>query len=370
MTIKKRSSSSTVSVIDDENENLDLSDISDDEIDDNDDDSQVNYMNVDISTDNIEDIITNKMEMKPTLDDIYSLGSDSDDSENINPALPKNVAVDDPVRLYLREIGRIKLLSASEEVELAKIILEGGAKGIRAKKKLVQANLRLVVSIAKKYVGRGMLFLDLIQEGNLGLIRAAEKFDHERGFKFSTYATWWIRQAITRAIADQARTIRIPVHMVETINKLKKVTRKLAQDLSRKPTEEELAYEMNVSITKLREIIKIAQEPLSLETPIGKEEDSRLGDFIEDKDADAPVKMVASELLKEDLQEVMKQLSPRERDVLRLRFGMDDGRQRTLEEVGQLFGVTRERIRQIEAKALRKLRHPNRRKRLEEYVEV
>jgi len=370
MTIKKRSSSSVVSVVDEDNENLDLNDISDDDIEENEEDGQVNFMNVDISTDNIEDIITSKMEMKPTLDDIYSLNNDSDDSENANTGLPKNVAVDDPVRLYLREIGRIKLLSASEEVELAKIILGGGASGLRAKKKLVQANLRLVVSIAKKYVGRGMLFLDLIQEGNLGLIRAAEKFDHERGFKFSTYATWWIRQAITRAIADQARTIRIPVHMVETINKLKKVTRKLAQDLSRKPTEEELAYEMNVSITKLREIIKIAQEPLSLETPIGKEEDSRLGDFIEDKDADAPVKMVASELLKEDLQEVMKQLSPRERDVLRLRFGMDDGRQRTLEEVGQLFGVTRERIRQIEAKALRKLRHPNRRKKLEEYVEV
>ena len=368
MTIKKRSSSSVVSVVDEENENLDLNDISEDDIQENEEDNRVNYMNVDISTDNIEDIITSKMEMKPTIDDIYSLSPDSEDSDSIG--LPKGVAVDDPVKLYLREIGRIKLLSASEEVELAKIILEGGAKGVKAKKKLVQANLRLVVSIAKKYVGRGMLFLDLIQEGNLGLIRAAEKFDHERGFKFSTYATWWIRQAITRAIADQARTIRIPVHMVETINKLKKVTRRLAQDLSRKPTEEELAYEMNVSITKLREIIKIAQEPLSLETPIGKEEDSRLGDFIEDKEADAPVKMVASELLKEDLQEVMKQLSPRERDVLRLRFGMDDGRQRTLEEVGQLFGVTRERIRQIEAKALRKLRHPNRRKRLEEYVEV
>ena len=272
--------------------------------------------------------------------------------------------------MYLREIGRIKLLTADEEIDLARKIVAGGNQGAIAKRKLVQANLRLVVSIAKKYVGRGMLFLDLIQEGNLGLIRAAEKFDHERGYKFSTYATWWIRQAITRAIADQARTIRIPVHMVETINKLKKVTRKLAQELARKPSEEELSAEMGISINKLREIIKVAQEPLSLETPIGKEEDSRLGDFIEDKDADAPVKTVAHELLREDLAEVLSSLSPRERDVLRLRFGMDDGRQRTIEEVGQLFGVTRERIRQIEAKALRKLRHPNRSKRLKEYIEV
>ncbi|MCD8025122.1 MAG: RNA polymerase sigma factor RpoD [Candidatus Gastranaerophilales bacterium] len=283
---------------------------------------------------------------------------------------PKGISIDDPVRMYLREIGRIKLLTADEEIDLARKIVAGGNLGAIAKRKLVQANLRLVVSIAKKYVGRGMLFLDLIQEGNLGLIRAAEKFDHERGYKFSTYATWWIRQAITRAIADQARTIRIPVHMVETINKLKKVTRKLAQELARKPTEEELSVEMGISINKLREIIKVAQEPLSLETPIGKEEDSRLGDFIEDKDADAPVKTVAHELLREDLAEVLSSLSPRERDVLRLRFGMDDGRQRTLEEVGQLFGVTRERIRQIEAKALRKLRHPNRSKRLKEYIEV
>lgn len=284
--------------------------------------------------------------------------------------MTKGVSVDDPVRMYLREIGRIKLLTADQEIDLARKIIEGGNAGAIAKRKLVQANLRLVVSIAKKYVGRGMLFLDLIQEGNLGLIRAAEKFDHERGYKFSTYATWWIRQAITRAIADQARTIRIPVHMVETINKLKKVTRKLAQELSRKPTEDELAQEMNISIGKLREIIKVAQEPISFEAPIGKEEDSRLGDFIEDKDADAPAKTVAQELLREDLAEVLSGLSPRERDVLRLRFGMDDGRQRTLEEVGQLFGVTRERIRQIEAKALRKLRHPNRSKRLKEYVEV
>lgn len=366
MSKKRQGSSSIVNIMEDEN--LDLNNIDDEEamMAGND---RVNYMNVDISTDNIEDIITHKIENKTSLDDIYMMNEESEEEE-IDMELPKSIAIDDPVRLYLREIGRIKLLSASEEIELARVILEGGTPGAMAKRKLVQANLRLVVSIAKKYVGRGMLFLDLIQEGNLGLIRAAEKFDHERGFKFSTYATWWIRQAITRAIADQARTIRIPVHMVETINKLKKVTRRLAQDLSRKPTEEELAFEMNVSIPKLREIIKIAQEPLSLETPIGKEEDSRLGDFIEDKEADAPIKTVASELLKEDLQEVMKQLSPRERDVLRLRFGMDDGRQRTLEEVGQLFGVTRERIRQIEAKALRKLRHPNRRKRLEEYVEV
>lgn len=303
----------------------------------------------------------------PEDDEIMKSDMDEVDEIDLNP--PRGVAVDDPVKMYLREIGRIHLLTADEEIELARKIVLGGKAGEIAKRKLVQANLRLVVSIAKKYVGRGMLFLDLIQEGNLGLIRAAEKFDHERGYKFSTYATWWIRQAITRAIADQARTIRIPVHMVETINKLKKVTRKLAQDLSRKPNEEELAEAMGISINKLREIIKVAQEPLSLETPIGKEEDSRLGDFIEDKDADAPAMTVAHELLREDLAEVLSSLSPRERDVLRLRFGMDDGRQRTLEEVGQLFGVTRERIRQIEAKALRKLRHPNRSKRLKEYIE-
>jgi RNA polymerase primary sigma factor len=300
---------------------------------------------------------------------INSMLANTDDDTVDFSVDTKGVVVDDPVRMYLREIGRINLLTADEEIEFARKIAEGGDAGLRAKKKLVQANLRLVVSIAKKYVGRGMLFLDLIQEGNLGLIRAAEKFDHERGYKFSTYATWWIRQAITRAIADQARTIRIPVHMVETINKLRKKTRQLAQELGRKPSEEELASSMTISINKLREIIKVAQEPLSLETPIGKEEDSRLGDFIEDREAEAPAQSVAHELLREDLTEVLAGLSLRERDVLRLRFGLDDGRQRTLEEVGQLFGVTRERIRQIEAKALRKLRHPNRSRRLREYIE-
>ena len=331
------------------------------------------YESTGLETDNISNIIRNQgiMSMEGTLSGAYfDSRSDEEDENGSDITMPKGISVDDPVRMYLREIGRIKLLSADEEIDLARKIVAGGKLGAIAKRKLVQANLRLVVSIAKKYVGRGMLFLDLIQEGNLGLIRAAEKFDHERGYKFSTYATWWIRQAITRAIADQARTIRIPVHMVETINKLKKVTRKLAQELARKPTEEELSAEMGISINKLREIVKVAQEPLSLETPVGKEEDSRLGDFIEDKDADAPVKTVAHELLREDLAEVLSSLSPRERDVLRLRFGMDDGRQRTLEEVGQLFGVTRERIRQIEAKALRKLRHPNRSKKLKEHIEV
>lgn len=377
MNRKKQSGSSIVSIME-EDESLDLLDHEEKEDVDVDlavQDVNTPYMHMEIGTDNIEDIVSSA-KIGRNMDDVYMMDShhghgmhDSDELHAVDFEVPKGIAVDDPVRLYLREIGRIKLLSANEEIELARKIIQGGTPGAIAKRKLVQANLRLVVSIAKKYVGRGMLFLDLIQEGNLGLIRAAEKFDHERGFKFSTYATWWIRQAITRAIADQARTIRIPVHMVETINKLKKVTRRLAQELSRKPTEDELAVEMNVSIPKLREIIKIAQEPLSLETPIGKEEDSRLGDFIEDKEADAPVKTVASELLREDLADVLCTLSPRERDVLRLRFGMDDGRQRTLEEVGQLFGVTRERIRQIEAKALRKLRHPNRSKRLREYVE-
>jgi RNA polymerase primary sigma factor len=291
------------------------------------------------------------------------------DPEHFEEEVSRGLSSDDPVRMYLREIGRIPLLTADQEIEYARRIEMGGMDGAIAKRKLVQANLRLVVSIAKKYVGRGMLFLDLIQEGNMGLIRAAEKFDYERGYKFSTYATWWIRQAITRAIADQARTIRIPVHMVETINKLKKITRQLAQDLGRKPAEEEIAEKMEISITKLREIVKVAQEPVSLETPIGKEEDSKLGDFIEDKEAETPASNVTQELLREDINGVMASLSSRERDVLRLRFGLDDGRQRTLEEVGQLFGVTRERIRQIEAKALRKLRHPNRSRRLREYID-
>ncbi|HEY9717890.1 MAG TPA: RNA polymerase sigma factor RpoD [Trichormus sp.] len=295
--------------------------------------------------------------------------SGDSNSEEFEETVSRGLSSDDPVRMYLREIGRIPLLNANQEIELARRIEVGGSDGAIAKRKLVQANLRLVVSIAKKYVGRGMLFLDLIQEGNLGLIRAAEKFDYERGYKFSTYATWWIRQAITRAIADQARTIRIPVHMVETINRLKKNTRQLAQNLGRKPTEEEIAAAMEITVVKLREIVKVAQEPLSLETPVGKEDDSKLGDFIEDRDAETPASNVTQELLRDHIIEVMEGLSGRERDVLRLRFGLDDGRQRTLEEVGQLFGVTRERIRQIEAKALRKLRHPNRSRRLREYID-
>ena len=291
------------------------------------------------------------------------------DEVELDLSVPKGISTDDPVRMYLREIGSIALLTGAQEVAVAKTIAAGGPAGERAKRKLAEANLRLVVSIAKKYVGRGMLFLDLIQEGNLGLIRAVEKFDHEKGFKFSTYATWWIRQAITRAIADQARTIRIPVHMVETINRLRRVKRKLQQDLARQPTEEELAREMEVTVDRLREIVKVSQEPVSLETPVGKEEDSRLGDFIPDQDTEAPVLAVTNELLREDITDVLNTLSSRERDVLKMRFGLDDGRQRTLEEVGQTFGVTRERIRQIEAKALRKLRHPNRNKRLREYID-
>ncbi|SHE64551.1 RNA polymerase, sigma 70 subunit, RpoD [Seinonella peptonophila] len=293
---------------------------------------------------------------------------ESSDAETIEEDLsvPPGVKINDPVRMYLKEIGRVPLLSAEEEVELAKRIEEGDEE---AKRRLAEANLRLVVSIAKRYVGRGMLFLDLIQEGNMGLIKAVEKFNYRKGFKFSTYATWWIRQAITRAIADQARTIRIPVHMVETINKLIRVSRQLLQELGREPVPEEIAEEMGLSPEKVRDIMKIAQEPVSLETPIGEEDDSHLGDFIPDDDAQAPADAAAYELLKEQLKDVLDTLSEREENVLRLRFGLDDGRTRTLEEVGRVFGVTRERIRQIEAKALRKLRHPSRSKRLKDFLE-
>ncbi|MEK5441802.1 MULTISPECIES: RNA polymerase sigma factor RpoD [unclassified Fredinandcohnia] len=281
-------------------------------------------------------------------------------------SVPPGVKINDPVRMYLKEIGRVDLLSADDEIQLAERIEQGDEE---AKRRLAEANLRLVVSIAKRYVGRGMLFLDLIQEGNMGLIKAVEKFDYRKGFKFSTYATWWIRQAITRAIADQARTIRIPVHMVETINKLIRVQRQLLQDLGREPTPEEIAEDMDLTPEKVREILKIAQEPVSLETPIGEEDDSHLGDFIEDQDATSPSEHAAYELLKEQLEDVLDTLTDREENVLRLRFGLDDGRTRTLEEVGKVFGVTRERIRQIEAKALRKLRHPSRSKRLKDFLE-
>ncbi len=286
--------------------------------------------------------------------------------EEIDLSIPEGIGLDDPVRMYLKEIGKVPLLSAQEEIELAEKMHNGDE---YAKKRLAEANLRLVVSIAKRYVGRGMLFLDLIQEGNLGLIKAVEKFDYTKGYKFSTYATWWIRQAITRAIADQARTIRIPVHMVETINKLIRVSRQLLQELGRDPRVDEIAAEMNMSEDRVREIMKIAQEPVSLETPIGEEEDSILGDFIPDSDAPAPSEMAAFTLLKEQLIDVLDTLTAREAKVLKLRFGLDDGRSRTLEEVGKEFNVTRERIRQIEAKALRKLRHPSRSKKLKDFLE-
>ena len=284
---------------------------------------------------------------------------------DLEATLPKGIAVDDPVRMYLKEIGKVPLLSADEEIELAKRMEQGDEE---AKKRLCEANLRLVVSIAKRYVGRGMLFLDLIQEGNLGLIKAVDKFDYTKGYKFSTYATWWIRQAITRSIADQARTIRIPVHMVETINKLIRTSRHLLQQLGREPTPEEIAQEMEIPVEKVMEIQKIAQDPVSLETPIGEEDDSHLGDFIQDEDSPAPQDSAAYTLLKEQLEEVMNTLTPREAKVLKLRFGLEDGRARTLEEVGREFQVTRERIRQIEAKALRKLRHPSRSKKLKDYM--
>ncbi|MCI8284855.1 MAG: RNA polymerase sigma factor RpoD [Firmicutes bacterium] len=299
-------------------------------------------------------------------DEGHEFAADDANSEDFEASMAKGIAVDDPVRMYLKEIGKVSLLTAEEEIELAKRMELGDEE---AKKKLCEANLRLVVSIAKRYVGRGMLFLDLIQEGNLGLIKAVDKFDWRKGYKFSTYATWWIRQAITRSIADQARTIRIPVHMVETINKLIRISRQLLQELGREPTPEEIAAEMDISVEKVREILKIAQEPVSLETPIGEEEDSHLGDFIPDDDVPAPAEAAAFSMLKEQLVEVLDTLTEREQKVLKLRFGLEDGRARTLEEVGRQFDVTRERIRQIEAKALRKLRHPSRSKKLKDYLE-
>lgn len=320
--------------------------------------------NIDISQEQVEKIYevleSMGIEVQGVANDIDIV------EEEIDLSVPEGIAIDDPVRMYLKEIGKVPLLSSEEEMELAKQIEEGSQ---YAKKKLAEANLRLVVSIAKRYVGRGMLFLDLIQEGNLGLIKAVEKFDFRKGFKFSTYATWWIRQAITRAIADQARTIRIPVHMVETINKLIRVQRQLLQELGRDPFPEEISKVMDLPVEKVREIQKIAQEPVSLETPIGEEEDSHLGDFIPDDDAPAPAEVAAFTMLKEQLINVLDTLTPREEKVLRLRFGLDDGRARTLEEVGKEFNVTRERIRQIEAKALRKLRHPSRSKKLKDYLD-
>ena len=304
------------------------------------------------------------------LDDDADLDKLDDEEEieldKIDLSVPEGVSIEDPVRMYLKEIGKVSLLTADEEIELAKRMEQGDEE---AKKRLAEANLRLVVSIAKRYVGRGLLFLDLIQEGNLGLIKAVEKFDYRKGYKFSTYATWWIRQAITRAIADQARTIRIPVHMVETINKLIRVSRQLLQELGREPTPEEIAEEMDMNVERVREILKISQEPVSLETPIGEEEDSHLGDFIQDDNVPVPADAAAFTLLKEQLIEVLGTLTEREQKVLRLRFGLDDGRARTLEEVGKEFNVTRERIRQIEAKALRKLRHPSRSRKLKDYLD-
>lgn len=330
---------------------------------------------VELSPDQIDDVyekLANAgIEVVPEVPDLEPMDNEieveqEEEEIEVDLTVPDGIGIDDPVRMYLKEIGRVPLLTAEEEVNLAKRMETGDEE---AKRRLAEANLRLVVSIAKRYVGRGLLFLDLIQEGNLGLIKAVEKFDFRKGFKFSTYATWWIRQAITRAIADQARTIRIPVHMVETINKLIRVSRQLLQELGRDPSPEEIATEMDIPVDRVREIMKIAQEPVSLETPIGEEEDSHLGDFIEDQDAPAPAEAASFILLREQLEEVLETLTPREEKVLRLRFGLDDGRSRTLEEVGQEFGVTRERIRQIEAKALRKLRHPSRSKKLKDFLD-
>ncbi|GEB31957.1 MULTISPECIES: RNA polymerase sigma factor RpoD [Brevibacillus] len=312
------------------------------------------------------EINNNENDDDDEVDEMIMKDEDNEEFDFDDLSVPPGIKINDPVRMYLKEIGRVPLLSAEEEIKLAQRIEQGDEE---AKRRLAEANLRLVVSIAKRYVGRGMLFLDLIQEGNMGLIKAVEKFDYRKGYKFSTYATWWIRQAITRAIADQARTIRIPVHMVETINKLIRVSRQLLQELGREPMPEEIAEKMDLTPEKVREIMKIAQEPVSLETPIGEEDDSHLGDFIEDQDALEPSDAAAYELLKEQLEDVLDTLTDREENVLRLRFGLDDGRTRTLEEVGKVFGVTRERIRQIEAKALRKLRHPSRSKRLKDFLE-
>ena len=347
-------SQARIEIVDDEDDNS-----SDIQLDDEDEGTN----NITVSVVDSEDT-DNQSSTEENEEDSDSI-KHSDEVE-VDLSVPEGITIDDPVRMYLKEIGRVPLLTAQEEVELAKQMENGDED---AKQRLAEANLRLVVSIAKRYVGRGMLFLDLIQEGNLGLIKAVEKFDYNKGYKFSTYATWWIRQAITRAIADQARTIRIPVHMVETINKLIRVSRNLLQKLNRDPTAEEIAAEMDISVERVREIMKIAQEPVSLETPIGEEEDSHLGDFIEDQDALAPADQASFLLLKEQLEEVLSTLTPREMRVLRLRFGLDDGRARTLEEVGQSFGVTRERIRQIEAKALRKLRHPSRSKKLKDFLD-
>ncbi len=340
------------------------------------DDMYEKIMNMGIEIESEMEIRNDDTDIEP--DEAELLNIDVDDLEHdddmviedgnvdLEASLPKGITVDDPVRMYLKEIGKVPLLSADEEIELAKKMEKGDEE---AKKKLCEANLRLVVSIAKRYVGRGMLFLDLIQEGNLGLIKAVDKFDWRKGYKFSTYATWWIRQAITRSIADQARTIRIPVHMVETINKLIRVSRQLLQEYGREPSPDEIAAEMDISEEKVREILKIAQEPVSLETPIGEEEDSHLGDFIPDEEVPAPAEAAAFSMLKEQLVEVLDTLTEREQKVLKLRFGLEDGRARTLEEVGKQFDVTRERIRQIEAKALRKLRHPSRSKKLKDYLE-